>query len=178
MERFAGTRAADLVSHLVDLIGVEDRTGVLPLLREWTRIVGDGPAAHSRIIDIANGAVMVGVDHPAWLQRLQLKQDRILMEINRRTTGLTIARLQLIVVDDLASVPQAAEKARAAHERAAGRSDPEQRHADTPQNRADTATAPESTAATEQNDGPAATRDAFNDLLGRLRQAIERRHRD
>jgi predicted nucleic acid-binding Zn ribbon protein len=58
-----------------------------PLFQEWKRIAGDALAAHSRLIDVQNGVLLVEVDHPGWLQMLQLRKAPLL-EAARRAAPL------------------------------------------------------------------------------------------
>lgn len=49
-----------------------------PLFHEWKRVAGDALAAHARLIDVQNGILLVEVDHPGWLQMLQLRKASLL----------------------------------------------------------------------------------------------------
>jgi len=48
------------------------------IFQEWKRIAGDALAAHARLIDVQNGILLVEVDHPGWLQMLQLRKTTLL----------------------------------------------------------------------------------------------------
>ena len=58
-----------------------------PLFAEWKRITGEALAGHSRLVDVQNGILLVEVDHPGWLQMLQLRKASILAAA-RRTAPL------------------------------------------------------------------------------------------
>jgi predicted nucleic acid-binding Zn ribbon protein len=58
-----------------------------PLFLEWKRIAGEALAGHSRLVDVHNGILLVEVDHPGWLQMLQLRKAAI-MDAARRTAPL------------------------------------------------------------------------------------------
>jgi predicted nucleic acid-binding Zn ribbon protein len=49
-----------------------------PLFREWKRIAGATLAEHSRLLDVREGILLVEVDHPGWLQILQLRTAALL----------------------------------------------------------------------------------------------------
>jgi predicted nucleic acid-binding Zn ribbon protein len=49
-----------------------------PLFKEWRKIAGEGIASHARLIDIQNGILLVEVDHPGWLQLVQMKSAALL----------------------------------------------------------------------------------------------------
>lgn len=97
----SGRKAAELVAQLIDRIGAKDTEGVVPLVTHWRAIVGDAFADHSRILDIRHQALVVGVDHPGWLQQIHLDQQRILSTIRQRVPETRVTALHLLVVDDL-----------------------------------------------------------------------------
>jgi predicted nucleic acid-binding Zn ribbon protein len=49
-----------------------------PLFKEWKRIAGEALAEHSRLLDVRAGILLVEVDHPGWLQVLQLRTAALL----------------------------------------------------------------------------------------------------
>jgi predicted nucleic acid-binding Zn ribbon protein len=49
-----------------------------PLFGRWKEIAGDSLAPHARLVDVQNGMLLVEVDHPGWLQMLQLRTQAIL----------------------------------------------------------------------------------------------------
>lgn len=101
MAEYESKKAADLVSRLVDSFGGTDEYGVVPFVRRWSEIVGADIAAHSRVVDIRNGALLVGLDHPAWVQRLHMQKTQVLRTINRRFPEIPVRYLHFVVVDDL-----------------------------------------------------------------------------
>ncbi len=101
MAQFEEKPARDLVNRLIESFGGQDTQGVVPFVRLWHTIVGPDAAAHSRVIDIRNGAVVVGVDHPAWIQRMHLQRDKTVKVINRQFPDLRVRYIHFVVVDDL-----------------------------------------------------------------------------
>ena len=91
----------DLVCRLIDAIGVRDDQGVVPFVRAWSRLVGVDLGAHTRVLDVSNGTVLVGVDHPAWLQRLHMNQKRVLVRIQRDFPTIGARRMAFSVVDSI-----------------------------------------------------------------------------
>ncbi|MCG8479354.1 MAG: DUF721 domain-containing protein [Spirochaetales bacterium] len=94
-------KVSELITRFIDSVGARDETGVVPFVRSWPRIVGRDRAAHSRILDIRNGTVLVGVDHPAWVQRLHMDRGRIVATIQRRFPALGARYLAFTVVEHL-----------------------------------------------------------------------------
>lgn len=90
--------ARDVVTRFIDSLGFRDTSGVVPFVRQWPDIVGRDQAAHSRVADIHNGALLIEVDHPAWLQRLHFDRERIVARINARFPKLGVRNLHFRVV--------------------------------------------------------------------------------
>ncbi|SIQ14242.1 Protein of unknown function [Alkalispirochaeta americana] len=101
MEGFNESSARDLIVRLVDSLGAKDENGIVPFVVAWPRIVGTDFAAHSRVLDVKNGSVRVGVDHPGWLQRMHLEQRKIVASIQRTFPDLGVRNLHLMVVSSL-----------------------------------------------------------------------------
>jgi predicted nucleic acid-binding Zn ribbon protein len=49
-----------------------------PLFEQWPRIAGGALARHSKFLDVENGILLVEVDHPGWLQMLQLRKTGLI----------------------------------------------------------------------------------------------------
>ena len=56
----------------------------------WKVIAGSRLGEHSKPADIRHGILIVETEHQGWMQLLQLQQDRILEEIQRRFPDLKI----------------------------------------------------------------------------------------
>jgi hypothetical protein len=50
----------------------------------WSALVGAKLAAHSRIVDVDKGLLVIEADHPGWIQLLQIRQSTILEAVARR----------------------------------------------------------------------------------------------
>ena len=101
MESSRENKVSELITRFIDGIGARDETGVVPFVRSWPRIVGRDSSAHSQILDIRNGTVLVGVDHPAWLQKLHMDRTRIIATIRRQFPALGARYLAFTVVERL-----------------------------------------------------------------------------
>ena len=49
-----------------------------PLFLDWKAIVGETLADHCRIADVRDGILLLEVDHPGWVQMIQLKKPSLL----------------------------------------------------------------------------------------------------
>lgn len=63
----------------------------------WQKLAGTDIAAHSRVNDVERGVVIVEVDHPGWLQILQMKKAKILADMKRRYPELGIENMRIFV---------------------------------------------------------------------------------
>jgi hypothetical protein len=105
MGQFGESNARELITRLIDSMGARDDRGIVPFVTDWPRIVGADLAAHSRVLDVRNGAAVVGLDHPAWLQMMHFKQERIIAAIQRSYPSLEVRYLHMTVVDSFGSGP-------------------------------------------------------------------------
>lgn len=55
----------------------------------WRSVVGERLAAHSRVVDLDKGILIVEAEHPGWIQLLQLRQTRALEALSKRFPDLT-----------------------------------------------------------------------------------------
>ncbi len=56
----------------------------------WRSVVGERLAAHSRIIDLEKGILIVEAEHPGWIQLLQVRQTQTLDALKERFPDLDI----------------------------------------------------------------------------------------
>lgn len=58
--------------------------------KSWKTIAGPRLAPHSRPVDIRHGLLIVETEHQGWIQLLQIQQDKMLGEIQRRFPELGV----------------------------------------------------------------------------------------
>jgi hypothetical protein len=116
MAPYGENSAKDLIARFIDSIGIRDEKGIVPFVRSWPEIAGPDLAAHSQVLDIRNGAVLVGLDHPAWLQRMHLERSRIVRQVQQRFPSLEVRYLHMTVVDKLDPAVTLKEEPKAAPE--------------------------------------------------------------
>ena len=71
-------KVGDLLREYLREKGWLDGNPYDQLFSRWGQIVGDSMAAHTRLVDVRNGMLIVEVDHPGWLQMFRLRQDALL----------------------------------------------------------------------------------------------------
>ena len=76
-------KAGDVLRDLLKERGWPTEDPYAPLFRGWEDIAGPELGPRSRVVEVEDGVVVIEVDHPGWLQMLQLRQAGIL-EVARR----------------------------------------------------------------------------------------------
>ena len=85
--------------------------------RSWRSIAGARLAPHTRPVEIRHGVLFVETEHQGWMQLLQLQQDRMLEEIQRRFPDLGV-RSMAFRLGDREGLPEAPPVAAAAAQEA------------------------------------------------------------
>jgi hypothetical protein len=98
MER--SERAGDVLKRFFEYhnLGAEGQRYV-SFFRSWEKMAGIDLAAHSQVSDIRNHVAIVDVDHPAWMQVLQMKQSNILRRIQEHHADLEIRAIHMRLID-------------------------------------------------------------------------------
>ena len=118
---------ADMITRVFTNIERKDLENANRVFGAWRRTVasikpnGANIAAHSQVIDLKNGILLVEADHPGWIQMLQLHQKYVLTGLRRAAPDLHIASLAFRLRGSdaaLSDAAPAASDAHRAHERA------------------------------------------------------------
>lgn len=72
----------------------------------WKQIAGERLAAHSRVVDVDKGILIVEAEHPGWIQLLQLDQSRILEATARRFPELALRAIMFRLRRDAGAPPE------------------------------------------------------------------------
>ena len=86
-----------LVNGILDAAIPPEKKDIPPLFRSWRDVAGDDCAAHSRIIDYAEGILVIEVDHPGWIQIIMTRRKRILSALKRKFPAQRIESVRLIL---------------------------------------------------------------------------------
>ncbi len=65
-----------------------------PLFRGWEDIAGPELGTRSRVVEVEDGVIVVEVEHPGWLQMLQLKKRTLLEAARKAVPGGRIEDLR------------------------------------------------------------------------------------
>ncbi len=90
-------RAGDLLKEVLARAGFDAQAPEARIYRVWDDILGRDLSGRARLRDIDRGRLLVEVDHPAWMQLVQMRQRQILRRVARRFPALGITRLHLVV---------------------------------------------------------------------------------
>ena len=92
-------KAGDLLKSFFSADQFEKAAKYDEFHRSWDDIAGRRISAHSSIFDIEKNIVIVRVDHPGWIQMLQLRQAYILATVQRRFPDLGIRGIAFRLFD-------------------------------------------------------------------------------
>lgn len=169
-------KAGDILKTFFDRSVLAEGEKYLRFFGAWDQIIGPDLSAHAKAVDIVHASVVVEVDHPGWLQLLQLRERTVLQSLHRRFPDLKISGMRYRLVDP-------------GHFSAPGNEniDTSGQTSTTPSEREDDSMHDSSSSASRAQDPPAATDDEaldgihddhLRDGLKRLGDAIRRREHD
>lgn len=124
---------AQMITRVFNNISSQDIEKSSKIQQAWqttvSKISGNGEklAAHSSIVDLKNGILLVESDHPGWNQMLQMHKKFILTGLNRLSGGVKIESLAFRVKGSDASLTNSDEVARRAVEKYAQKIEAEQK---------------------------------------------------
>jgi predicted nucleic acid-binding Zn ribbon protein len=98
-------KAADILHVILKDKEADRARNWSSFFRGWKAIAGEDLAAHSSVRDVKQGAVLVDVDHPGWMQMLQLKKAGILKDIKKHYPELEIRDVRCFLKSDPTAVP-------------------------------------------------------------------------
>ena len=88
-------KAGDILKLFLDKKQLDAAKSYSSFFRSWENIVGENIAAHSEVKDIRNHTVLIEVDHPGWIQMIQINYQRILKAIQIRYPELNVKKIHL-----------------------------------------------------------------------------------
>ncbi len=84
---------------------LKEAARVAELFDMWTKLAGVNIASHSRIADITKNLIFIQVDHPGWMQILQLQEEQILKRIRKAFPSLEIKGMRMFLSERGAELP-------------------------------------------------------------------------
>ena len=90
-------KAADILKNILGEQQARQAGEWSTFFKGWQALAGDDIAAHSSVRDVKQGSVIVEVDHPGWLQMLQMKKGKILATMKKRYPELDIQDIRIFL---------------------------------------------------------------------------------
>ncbi len=75
------SKVSDLLAAFLDRNLSAKAERVSEFFRSWRRMAGDKLSAHSEVVEVDRGIVIVEADHPSWIQLLQMREEELLRRI-------------------------------------------------------------------------------------------------
>lgn len=91
-------KASELLKRFLDKHNIAGGEDYLSFFQGWSGLVGDDLADHTDLVDVRNGSAIVEVDHPAYMQLLQMRQSRILAAMQKKHPSLGLKRIDIRLV--------------------------------------------------------------------------------
>jgi len=88
----AGSPASQLVTEVMKKLGLDQRLQQSQVLFLWPQIVGAQIATHAQPVSLRNGLLVVGVDHPVWLQELSRYYKPLILQKVQDRLGKKVVR--------------------------------------------------------------------------------------
>lgn len=95
--------AREIISAIFDEQIAQRAESYSGLFSGWKSVAGENIAAHSKVIDVKHGALLVEVDHAGWIQMIRLRESHILGELRKRYSALDIRQLKIRVAAEPAT---------------------------------------------------------------------------
>ncbi len=102
--------ARELVAKLFSSVDSSAGRQYVALHQNWQSLVGIDLAAHSEPVDIRRDALVVELDHPGWMQMLQMQERRLVQRLRRDFPELAIKTLQMRLKNEPDAREQAVEQ--------------------------------------------------------------------
>ena len=80
-EETGPTATADLISRVLEEVGLSEASAGMRLMRAWDDALGPELSPHCRPDGLRRGVIQARVRDSAWMQRLQMERPRILANL-------------------------------------------------------------------------------------------------
>lgn len=91
-------KASEVINLMMEsLFSDNSQREAVSLFSAWQEIAGINEGSHSKIEEIENGVVYVKVDHPGWMQKLEIKKKNILKTMQKKYPDLAIKSIRFFM---------------------------------------------------------------------------------
>lgn len=90
-------KAGDILKILLDKTLIKKSKPVSGVFSNWKMIAGIDIASHSVIKDISGSTLIIEVDHPGWIQIIQISKKNIIKKLQIKYPELKITDIRLLL---------------------------------------------------------------------------------
>jgi hypothetical protein len=94
-------KAGDLLPGYFETYGIKDEKNYSGFVIAWNELIGNDLASHCRPLDIRGTVLIVAVDHPGWMTRIQFDERKILKKVQKRFPQIEVTSLAFSLVKEL-----------------------------------------------------------------------------
>ena len=87
-------RADEILKNILENLHIEEEVPYSSFFNSWEKIAGIDIANHSGLDEVKNNILYISVDHPGWIQIIQLQKRGIMQRINSLFPELQIHSLR------------------------------------------------------------------------------------
>lgn len=93
-------KAGDILKSILDSSQNEQAQEYYRFLSAWDEILGDNLAGRARAVELKGKTLIVEVDHPGWIQLLDMRKAHILHQLKERFPALEIEKIRYYVAGE------------------------------------------------------------------------------
>jgi len=83
-----------ILDSLFQQQGIEESIRVHRIVVDWDSVVGDAVSRHAKAVHIEVGTLIVEVESPGWMHRLQMQEEELRSRINQHFGEQVIHRIR------------------------------------------------------------------------------------
>ena len=87
----------DILSKALEQWNLKSKLKRYELFEDWKNMVGDTLATRSAPLRFQGDCLIVGVDHPAWVQEMNLLKETLLKKIREKFPGSGVRKVRFIL---------------------------------------------------------------------------------
>lgn len=86
-------KASDVLNALFSGFDAKGLTQASTFIQSWKEVAGDKISAHSKVLDVDRGNIVIEVDHPGWSQQILYRKKQMLTSLSRAFPELEIKNI-------------------------------------------------------------------------------------
>lgn len=93
-------KAGDILKSLLDENQNKEAQQYYRFFSAWDEILGERLAGRTRAVELKGKTLIVEVDHPGWIQLLDMRKAHIIHELGERFPGLEVEKIRYYVAGE------------------------------------------------------------------------------